>query len=49
MIRRTTYLSAVGLLAILVLLNVLSIRDKSLTYDEPHHFRYGTQILNLNS
>jgi hypothetical protein len=30
-------------------LNLLSIRGKSLTYDEPHHLSYGRQILDLDS
>jgi hypothetical protein len=42
---RTTYLLVPVLLAILVLLNVFSFQNKSLTYDEPWHFRYGSNIL----
>ncbi len=30
-------------------INILSIRHKSLTYDEKRHYRYGYQILRLNS
>ncbi|MBN2490575.1 MAG: glycosyltransferase family 39 protein [Planctomycetes bacterium] len=35
----------VALLAVLCGLNVLSARHKTVTYDEPKHFRYGLQIL----
>jgi Dolichyl-phosphate-mannose-protein mannosyltransferase len=37
------------LLIIIFLLNILSIRDKSVTYDEPRHLRYGEQILMFNA
>ncbi len=30
-------------------INILSIRHKSLTYDEKRHYKYGYQILKLNS
>ncbi len=33
------------LLTIFLLLSVLSIRDESITYDEPQHFRYGAMLL----
>jgi len=38
-----------GLLLGFFLLNLGSIRFKSLTTDEPKHYRYGMNILNLNS
>ncbi len=37
------------LLSIILALNILSSLNKSLTYDEPGHRRYGLQILDLNS
>lgn len=37
------------LLSVVFLLNILSIRHKSLTYDEPNNYRYGENILKLNS
>ena len=37
------------LLAIFFVLNISSVQNKSLTYDEPKHYRYGENILNLNS
>jgi hypothetical protein len=49
MTSRTTHLIVMALLVAIVLLNVLSLRQKSLTYDEPIHFRYGLQILSGNS
>jgi hypothetical protein len=41
----------VGLIGIFLFLTIGSvvIGQKSLTYDEPQHFRYGEQILELNS
>lgn len=30
-------------------IGVLSVRGKSLTYDEPYHYQYGVNILNGNS
>ena len=37
------------LLALFMLLNLGSIRNKTLTTDEPKHYQYGRNILNLNS
>lgn len=37
------------LLTIFLVLCLLSIRWKTLTYDEPGHYRYGTNILELDS
>lgn len=37
------------LLALFLLINAASVRNLSLTYDEPDHYRYGRQILDLNS
>lgn len=37
------------LAAIFLFLTTGSIAHKTLTYDEPQHYRYGVQILNLNS
>ena len=37
------------LLGIILALNIMSSLDKSLTYDEPTHHRYGLQMLDLNS
>ncbi|MFZ1947568.1 MAG: glycosyltransferase family 39 protein [bacterium] len=39
----------VALLAAILAIDVLSSRHDSLTYDEPIHFRYGSNILNLDS
>jgi len=41
--------SVLFLLAVILALNIHSSLNKSLTYDEPNHHRYGLQILNLNS
>lgn len=49
MSRRLTYLCLAGLIVFAATLEVLSIRDKSLTQDEPWHFRYGANILNGDS
>lgn len=38
-----------GLLVILFVLNALSVRHKSMTYDEIHHYDYGERILNGSS
>lgn len=46
------YLAAVAALSLVFLfltVGSLLIGDKALTYDEPQHFRYGDQILDLNS
>jgi hypothetical protein len=40
---------AIALVVVIVLLNVLSVRHKSLTQDEPLHFRYGLSILGGNA
>lgn len=45
----STILVVIGLLSFMVALEVLSIRHKSLTQDEPWHFRYGASILSGNS
>lgn len=42
---RIGYLLAVVLMAALVVLNVFSVRHKTLTYDEPWHFRYGLNVV----
>lgn len=36
-------------LGVILFLNILSVRHKTLTYDERSHFKYGLQILKLNS
>ncbi len=46
---RRTYIFVFILLAAMMMLNVLSIRGKSWTYDEPVHLRYGLQVLDLDS
>ena len=38
-----------GLLLVFLFLNVASNRNKSFTTDEENHYRYGANILNLNS
>ena len=42
-------LAVAALLLVLFLLNVLSVRRKSVTFDEPRHVRYGLQILEGDS
>ncbi len=37
------------LLVAFIAINTTSVRNKSITYDEPHHYQYGENILNLNS
>jgi hypothetical protein len=46
---RAATLLAWCLAAILLIMNVASMRHLSITYDEPRHFRYGQNILNLDS
>ncbi|HSL82991.1 MAG TPA: glycosyltransferase family 39 protein, partial [Thermoanaerobaculia bacterium] len=43
--RLLTPLAVGALLVALFLLEALSVRDKTLTYDAPEHLRYGRQIL----
>jgi hypothetical protein len=46
------YFAVVASLIIIFLfltLGSIVLGEKSLTYDEPQHFRYGEQILELNS
>ncbi len=45
MSRRLTYILVAGAVILLASLEVFSIREKSLTQDEPWHFRYGVNIL----
>lgn len=47
--KRTTTALVFLLLTIIFLLNVLSVRHKSATYDEPDHLRYGEQVLLFNT
>jgi hypothetical protein len=42
-------LAVIGILAAFVLISYVSARKLTLTYDEDQHYRYGLQILNLNS
>ena len=42
-------LTAFGFLFVFLMINMLSVRHKSLTADEAKHFLYGQNILNLNS
>jgi 4-amino-4-deoxy-L-arabinose transferase-like glycosyltransferase len=46
---RRTYVFVFMVLAAMMMLNLLSIRGKSWTYDEPVHLRYGLQVLDLDS
>jgi hypothetical protein len=46
---KRAWVPAVALLTVLVLLNVLSVRHKTLTQDEPMHFRYGLAVLGGNA
>lgn len=50
-LKKAALLKAVflSLLAVFLLLNLGSIRYKSMTTDEPRHFLYGQNILNLDS
>lgn len=43
------YGSVIVLLAVFMILNLTSIRFNSLTEDEEYHYRYGANILNLDS
>jgi len=43
------YLTAMVLLLFFFVISVLSIRGRSLTYDEPWHYQYGANILNGDS
>ncbi len=43
------HIAAVILLLIVLILSVSSIKNKSITADEPYHYNYGLQILNLDS
>ncbi len=36
-------------LVLIVILNIIGLRHKQLTYDEGNHYRYGQNILNLDS
>jgi 4-amino-4-deoxy-L-arabinose transferase-like glycosyltransferase len=46
---RSTKIAVSALLFIFFLINLLSVRNLTLTYDEPRHYLYGLQILSLNS
>jgi hypothetical protein len=48
-ISRSRILLILLILTALALVNIMSIRDKSLTYDEPVHLRYGLRVLEGNS
>ena len=43
------HLAVFFLMFIFLTLSILSVRGKSLTYDEPYHYRYGANILNGDS
>jgi 4-amino-4-deoxy-L-arabinose transferase-like glycosyltransferase len=49
MSKRAAIPVVIALMAVMLSLNVLSIRDKTLTYDEPLHMRYGLQVADGNS
>ena len=46
---RSTRIAVSALLLVFLLINLLSVRNMTLTVDEPRHYLYGLQILNLNS
>jgi 4-amino-4-deoxy-L-arabinose transferase-like glycosyltransferase len=49
MSRLRTLIPLVAILVAILAIDVLSARHDSLTYDEPTHFRYGSNILKLDS
>jgi 4-amino-4-deoxy-L-arabinose transferase-like glycosyltransferase len=46
---RSTKVAVTALLLVFFLINLLSVRNLTLTYDEPRHYAYGLQILSLDS
>ncbi len=49
MIARFKSYLPLGFLALIIVLNVVGLSHKQLTYDEGNHYRYGQNILNLDS
>jgi 4-amino-4-deoxy-L-arabinose transferase-like glycosyltransferase len=47
--KKNQNLTALALILFFLIINVLSVQEKSWTYDEPNHYRYGQNILNGNS